>query len=179
MAEYVGAIVAIVGAVVGAVGQHKAAEANKEAARKNEARENQNAILATRQGEMDAEQARKVSLLRIGAAEAAYGASGIRTEGSAIDVLESAAAESELNIQNIRFNAQMKAAGFLSNADLDRSSARAASTVGTYATVGTGLSGAAKGWSYYDLPKKSSGTGSTVRDYGSSNTPGSAPGFDD
>jgi len=67
------------------------------------------------------------------------GASGIKLEGSALDVLENTVSEQELNIQNIRRNAFLKSRGFDNTADLDRSRARAAAESGRFGAAAGAL----------------------------------------
>lgn len=101
--------------------------ANK-AAQFNAAVLGQNAALARQQGEMEAEQIRRLGRKRIGEARAAYAASGVRMTGSALDVLADSERQVELDAATARWNAELRASGMQSQAALSRMQGRAALT---------------------------------------------------
>lgn len=128
-------------AVVSAVGaisdsQHQAS-ADKYNARVAE----QNSGAALSQASAAAQLQQEQAQREIGATTAAYGASGITMDGTAIDVLRNSASMAERDKQNILYKGQLQAAGYQDEAQLDRMSASAALTGGYYKAAGAVLKG--------------------------------------
>lgn len=110
--------------VVGAISQGRAANA---AARYNATVNDQNAALARQEAADQATQQRRESYLRMGAIRAAQGhAGGDAGAGSVLDIIGDAAAQDELEQQNIAYRGALKARGFENTAALDRYSGAAA-----------------------------------------------------
>lgn len=102
-----------------------------------------NAGIALQQGESDAVQAGRLNFMRLSAARAAYGASGVTSEGSPLDVLESVASQGELDVQNIRYKAKLKSLGYSTSAGLDRMRADTAETQALFGAAASSLRGGA------------------------------------
>lgn len=135
--------IAAAGVGLSILGANKAARAQANAAQKNEAFDQANAQVALQQGELDVTQQRQVNYRRLSGIRAATGASGIAMDGSALDVLESSAANAELDVQNIRYNAALKAKGYYNSADLDHARIGAARAEGMYRSASSALIGGA------------------------------------
>jgi hypothetical protein len=145
--------------VVGAISQGNAAS---DAANHNAQMNQQNAQIATQQGEAQALQQRRINELRMGTIRAGYGASGvIGGEGSPLDVLSSSAEQAELDVQNIKYNAGLKAMGYGNSAALDQSRADGASSGGLYTAASKAILGGAKAFDTF-----SQGSGQQFPDYG-------------
>lgn len=143
---FIPAIVAVVGTAIAVDGQRQAARAAGQAASQNEAFNAENAKIALEQGEMDVVQQREVNYRRLSGVRAAVGASGIAMDGSALDVLESSAANAEHDIQTIRYNASMKARGYYNSADLDHQRATSAREEGMYRAASSALIGGSRAY---------------------------------
>lgn len=136
----------IAGTAISAVGAISSGRANADAARYNAQIAQQNAGIALQQGEADVIQQGKLNYRRLSGIKAAVGASGLTMEGSPLDVLESSAAEAELDTQNIRYNASLKALGFNTSAGMDRSRAANAEREGLYRAAATSILGGAQAY---------------------------------
>jgi hypothetical protein len=75
---------------------------------------------------------------RMGANRAAIGASGVTMDGSALDILESNAAQEELDALMIRWNGANVSGDLMSNAGLQRAQGANAQT-GSYIGAGSAL----------------------------------------
>lgn len=159
--------VIVIGAAVSAVGAMSQASSAADAATYNRQVASQNASIATQQGDADALQQRRVNELRMGSVRAGYGASGVSNEGSPLDVLSSSAAQAELDVQNIKYGASLKALGYSNTATLDQSRASAAQTNGLYGAAAAALTGGAKAYGSY-----TTGTGTPMPMAGNGQSPG-------
>jgi hypothetical protein len=133
----------IAGTVISAIGALQSASSQRDAANYNAAVASQNATIARQQGEADAAKLRRQQTKQLGDMRAAYAANGISLEGSAIDVLGDTAGQFELDIQNARYNAELKAIGYGNEAQLQRSRASSAETAGYLNAAGTIIGGTA------------------------------------
>lgn len=107
--------------------QQAATQATVTAATFNEQVNTQNADIVRSQAQAQAVQNDRETFLRLGAIRAAAGKSGgVSSEGSALDVLGDAAAQSELDRQNIIYQGELQARGFTNSATLDRYTADSA-----------------------------------------------------
>jgi hypothetical protein len=130
----IGTVVSVVGTVVSAVSQRSASQYNAQIA-------DQNAMIARNNAEFNAEQQQRAARLKIGAATANYGASGISMEGSPPDVLESSARNAEIDRQAIIYQGQVRAAGYTDQATLDTMQADNAMSSGIFKGIGDLASG--------------------------------------
>jgi hypothetical protein len=151
-------------AVIGALQQAGAAS---DAASYNQKVAQQNATIATQQGAADVAENTNLNYLKLSTIQAQQGANGSGGGGSALDLLGSSAAQAELENQNIRYNASLKALGYTNQANLDGSQASNAATGGIFSAAANGLT------SYGNFLKTSGAAGSgTVITSGSQTPPG-------
>lgn len=101
--------------MAGAISQGNSAQA---AANYNANVQQQQATAAVAQAAEDERRLRVQTKKQIGGIRANIGASGITTEGSALDVLESSASNGELDALTVRHQGQMKAWGLQSSANM-------------------------------------------------------------
>lgn len=102
-----------------AVGDIRQGNANANVSEYNAAVADQNAGIVLAQGAEQERRARIQASRAIGGEQAAYGASGVTSEGSATDVLRNSAANAELNALTIRNSADIKATALKNEAALD------------------------------------------------------------
>ena len=147
------AIAAIAAKAIGSIVQ---GESQAQAYNYNAGIAAQNAQIARAQGEAAVQAQQRNAARRIGTMIANYGASGVQTDaGSPLDVLADSAAMATLDSLTIRYNYALKAAGFESQAALDRNAAKSARTSGYFNAIGAGLSG------YAGMKSMGFGAGST------------------
>ena len=131
----IGTVVGVVGQVIGGMNAQKASDYNAQVA-------TQNAMIARNNAEYQAMQQQRAARIKIGAAEANYGASGITNEGSPLDVLEESARNAELDAQVLRYQGSIRAAGFTDQANLDTMEGQSDLTTGIFRGFGAAASGA-------------------------------------
>src|SRR3990167_9057786 len=116
-------IMQVAGTAISAKGALDSSSATASAANFNASIEEQNALIAQEQGAAGVVSQRRLAAMRIGDITSGYGASGVRADtGSPLDILESSASAAKLDEQMVKYNADLKARGFLVNASLDRKS---------------------------------------------------------
>jgi len=105
---------------------------------------------------MDENRQRRLTAQRAGANVAAAGASGLQLNGSALDVLESNAAQEELDALTIRWNGQTSANSLDAQGALASARGRSAQTQGYVGAGATLLLGGAKAADTlkYPVPKR-------------------------
>lgn len=128
---------------IGAISQGNAAAASN---RYNAQVAEQNSVAAQQQAAASAAIQQEQSRKAIGASVAAYGASGFTTEGTPLDILANSASSAERDRQNILYKGQLQAAGYQSQAELDRASASNAEKQGYMSATGILVGGGAKAW---------------------------------
>ncbi len=132
-----GALISTIGAISQGISQSNADKFNAEAAERN-------AILARQQAAQDAEAKNRENRRRLGSIRAQIGAAGLDAEGSPLDIIESSAFEAKLDELNIIYKGELRAAGFLDTAALDRQSADVAIGQGILRGASGFLTGAGK-----------------------------------
>jgi hypothetical protein len=120
---------------VSSISQGNAARASGEY---NAALYARNAEITRQKAQMDETRQRRLSAQRMGTNVAAAGASGIDLSGSVLDVLESNAAQEELDALTIRWNGQNAADSLRAQGALASAQGRAAQTQG-YVGAGSAL----------------------------------------
>jgi hypothetical protein len=105
---------------------------------------NQNADIAIAQGEEMARRSRLQTTKLIGAQSAAYGAAGVTSDGSAMDVMRASAQQGELNALTLKNNAAIKANAYRNEANLDRFRAGNDRTAGYINAASSLLGGGSK-----------------------------------
>jgi hypothetical protein len=138
---------------VSAISQGNAARASGDY---NAALYAQNAEVTRQKAQMDENRQRRLATQRAGANVAAVGASGIDLSGSALDVLESNAAQEELDALIIRWNGATAAQSLEARGSLARAQGRAAQTQGYIGAGASLLLGGVKAADTikYPAPKK-------------------------
>jgi hypothetical protein len=123
-----------------------------------------NASLALAQGDALALQQMRIGSMAIGSMRAAYGASGVRQDtGSPLDALSASAAQAQLDVENVRYNAVLKSMGLSNSADLDRMRASNAMSNGLYTAAGRAILGGSRA---YAMAKEPTGAGTPIPVYG-------------
>ncbi len=151
-------------AAYSAVQQGKAAKAT---ANYNAAISMQNAEIARADAAAQAAQQDRENYLRLGAIRTAQGkAGGAAGEGSVLDVLGDAAAQGELERQNIIYQGEQRARGAVNTANLDTFSGKQAQKAG-YLKAGSELLSGAAG-AYTTRQRLTNAGGSGLQPYGSS-----------
>lgn len=131
-----------VGTGISALSAIRQGEATSNAAEYNAALAQRNSVIATQQAGAAASQQQRDARARIGAARAAYGASGVTSEGSPLDVLEASATAAEGDRQAILYRGRLKALGYTDEAMLDSYRAGTASQNATLSAGSSILMGA-------------------------------------
>lgn len=119
----------------------------------------QNSAIVLSQGADAAIRQQRIAYLTEGAGRAAIGGSGLRFDGSALDVLAMSASQAELGKQTILYNARVKAMGYNNSATLDRLKGDAAVTQGRMKAASDSILGGAAA---YGLLSKMPGTGTPI-----------------
>lgn len=127
--------------VVGALQQASAAS---KADKYNAAVATQNAQIAKDQADMQLRQQQTDSYRKLGAIKAGYGASGVTSDGSPMDILADSYTQSELDASTIVYNGKVRAAGYTNSANLDRAAASNATTAGYMDAASKALTGGTK-----------------------------------
>lgn len=152
----------IASAAVSAVGAVRQAQAAEAASNYNAQLARQNAQIAEAQGNAASEAQQRDSQRRLGAALAAYGASGVQTDtGSPTDVLADSARSAALDNATIKYNAKLRALGLQAQANLDEANATNSRTAGYINATSMLLSGAATAYGMRggSTPPNAGGTG--------------------
>lgn len=136
----------VAGTAISAIGALNAGNADAAAAERNAQMNARAAGISLQQGEAAAVQQGQINYRRLSGIKAAVGASGLTMDGSPLDILESSAAQAELDTQNIRYNARLKSLGFGENADMDRDRAQSARKGGIFQAAATSLVGGARAY---------------------------------
>jgi hypothetical protein len=148
-----GTALAVGGAAFTALGAISSGNAAKAAGDYNAALYERNAQIAEQNAKVQEDRQRRLSAMRAGANRAAVGASGISLEGSPLDILESNAAQEELDALMIRWNGQNEATGLRASGALQRAQGANAQRQG-YMTAGSAiLLGAARAYDSVDATK--------------------------
>lgn len=144
------------GSVFSAVSSISQGNAARAAGDYNAALYAQNAEVTRQRAALDEARQRRAATMRAGANVAAAGASGIQLNGSALDVLESNAAQEELDALLIRWNGDVSASRLDAQGALASAQGRAAQTRGYIGAGASLLLGAAKASDTIKYPKKDS-----------------------
>jgi len=132
------------GTAMSALGALQQGNAAKSAAQYNAAVSRNNAIAARQKATADAARQERESRLRAGQVGAAVGASGGTTEGSALDILESNAAQEELDRLTIIHGGDISGQGFESDATVQGMRGSAAQKQGRMGAASALVLGGAK-----------------------------------
>ena len=133
-------------AAYSAIQQGKAADA---AGEYNKTVNDQNAQIARTDALAQADQVRRENYLRLGAIKAAQGKSGGTMEGSVLDVLGDAAAQGELERQNVIYQGEQRARGFINTGNLEEFKGNNARSASYFKAGSELLSGGAGAYGSY------------------------------
>ncbi len=128
----------LISAAVGALGAIQEARASSAASEFNAKIADNNAIVSEQNAAAEEKRQRRMAGRQAANSRVAIAASGVRLEGSPLDVLEDQALEAELDALNLRYGGQLQASNYRSQAQLERSAARSARTQG-FLSAGTSL----------------------------------------
>lgn len=138
---------AVAGTAMSAVSAITQGQSEASADKYNASIASQNAISVQQQAEGAAQIQQEQAKRTLGAATAAYGASGIVSgTGTPLDVLANSAGAAERDRQNIIYKGQLQAAGYEDQSSLDRSAATNALDSGYMKATGVLLSGGSKAY---------------------------------
>lgn len=127
----------IASTVVSAYSAYQQGQAASAAADYNAKVANANAQMTEAQGEAAVEAQQRQQQRQIGAAVAAYGASGVDpSSGSPLDVLQSSVREAALDNASTRYNYDVRADSYRNQSTLDSMQASNASTAGVLNSLG-------------------------------------------
>lgn len=132
-----GTVFKVAGDLFSGWSQYQAGQFNAEVAQRNSQLQSQQ---AADEAAMQSERAYET----LGAARAAYGASGVTTEGSPLAVLAHSARRAELDKQNIIYKGRVRAQGLNAESDADKQGATAALIGGGLKAGGDAYDGMAK-----------------------------------
>lgn len=133
-------VVSTVGAISSAKAQSNAASYNAELAR-------QNATIAEQQSAEALQRQQQDTYRKLGAIRSSYGASGVGTDGSPMDVLMDSYTSSALDAETTKYQYKLKALGYQNDANLDDANAANATKAGVVNATSTLLSGGSKTYS--------------------------------
>lgn len=132
------------GSAIQAVGAIRQGNANANMSEYNAQVADQNAALVQSQAAEAVRRQRIQSATQIGAMHAAYGASGVTADGSALDVLQSSAAKAELDALTIQNQGDIKATAYRNESSLDKYRAGNERIAGYFGGASALLSGGAQ-----------------------------------
>ena len=156
---------AIAGAAMSAVGAISQGNAARKSAEYNAAIADRNAVVATQQAAANEEAQRKIDARRMGAARAGYGASGVTSDGSVLDVLGDSIAEAELNALNIRYEGKLAAQGYGDTAASQRAAGKNAQRSGYMQAGASLLTGGSKAYDIYQRGNPTKPAGNKISIY--------------
>lgn len=133
-----GAAMTAAGTALSAASFLQQGAAAKASSRYNAALYERNAQIAQQNAQFQEDRQRRLATQRMGANRAAIGASGVTMDGSALDILESNAAQEELDALMIRWNGANAAGDLMGNAGLQRAQG-ANAQMGSYIGAGSAL----------------------------------------
>jgi len=142
MAAITSAVVVGAGTLLTVYGQQEQKKAAQKAGELNAQNAEENARLAAQQAEEDARQFRLSFRRDEGRNKAAIGASGIKLEGSPLEVLQDNAAGAERDYQNIKAGGEQAANAYRRQAKMSREGASAAGQAADIASAASLLKGA-------------------------------------
>jgi hypothetical protein len=108
----------------------------------------QNAVLAIEQGIEEEKLLRASARRTISSARAGFGASNIAIEGSALDFLQESASNAEQDALNIKYQSELKAYSYRTQAAMERFSGENARTASYMGAAGSLLSAGASAGRY-------------------------------
>jgi hypothetical protein len=142
-------IVMMAGAAISAMGAISQANAAKATAGYNAQLRERDASVALDQSKQDAARVARRTEEAQGSLLAGYGASGVTSDGSPLDVLRQSAAEGQLDQDTLLYRGRLKATGYADSAELDRMQGRTATEQGRWNAASQLLTGVGRAGSTY------------------------------
>lgn len=136
-----GPVAAVIGGVVSGVGALVQASAARRSYEAQAALNDRQAGLERLRGEYEAGQFRKQADRLIGTTIASGAAGGVLYSGSVAEVVQETIAETELDIEAIKYGANVNAANYQAQAGIDRANGRRALIGGFFNAAGNVLGG--------------------------------------
>jgi len=144
----------IIGGVVGAMGSIAAGQAQANAANAQAYAYQRQAMLERQQADFNANQQQEKAIKLISAQRAGYLASGVALQGTPLDAIADTTRQSDLDVQAIRYNGEIKAQNFEAQAAVFRTKAASAQQgglIGALSPLIKGFGGAAGGGSDFSF----------------------------
>jgi hypothetical protein len=138
------AVLPILTTVMSVMGSLSSAKAESNAAKYNASIASQNAKIANEQAASQAEQQRISNYRKLGSIRANYGAAGVTSDGSPMDVLADSYTQGEYDVQSIIYQGKVRAAGYQNTAALDTAAASNAKKSGYINAASSALLGGKK-----------------------------------
>lgn len=132
------------GTGLSAVGSLYSGQAEANASKFNAAVADRNAGLARQRGVFEQGQLKRSASQILGAMRANIGASGVRLEGSPLDVLDNSTAQAQMDQVMVKYNSELQAMGFEQEAAANRTRAKTAKTMGRIGAASSLLMGGAR-----------------------------------
>ena len=125
----------IIGGVIGAVGSLVSAQASAQASNQQAAAYQRQAALERQQAEYNATQQQSKAIKLISSQRASMLAAGVSLQGTPTDVLVDTTQQTDLDVQAIRYNGEIKAQNFEAQAAALRSKADAQQVAGAFGAI--------------------------------------------
>ena len=125
----------IIGAVVGAVGSIVSAQASANASQQQANAYARQAMLEREQANYNADQQQSKAIKLISSQRASMLAAGVSLQGTPTDVLVDTTQQTDLDVQAIRYNGEIKAQNFEMQANALRAKASAQETAGAFGAI--------------------------------------------
>lgn len=142
-------VVMMIGAGISAYGAIQQANATKTASQFNAAINERDATAALNQSDADARRIAFQGKLAEGSIAAGYGASGVRMEGSPLDILAQSAEQAKLDESMVRYKGALRAQGLRDTAGLNRMAGDTAEDQGYLNAASALLTGVGRAGSTY------------------------------
>lgn len=142
-------VMMLAGTAISAVGAVSQANAQSAAAGYNAQLNQRNAVIAKQQTDAEVAQITRQSELAQGRMLAGFGASGLTTDGSALDALADSAAQAQLDIETVKYRGNLKAMGYHDNARLDEMAGDTAEKQGVLRAASEVLTGVGRAGASY------------------------------
>jgi hypothetical protein len=125
----------IIGGVIGAIGSIASAQASANATNAQAAAYERQAALERQQANYNADQQQSKAIKLISSQRSAMLAAGVSLQGTPTDVLVDTTQQTNLDVQAIRYNGEIKAQNFESQAGALRAKASAQETAGAFGAI--------------------------------------------
>jgi hypothetical protein len=170
-----GTALGVAGTAFQAIGAIQSGNAARAAGDYNAALYERNAQISQQNTQAQETRQRRLAAMRAGSNRAAVGASGVSLEGSPLDILESNAAQEELDALMIRWNGQNEASNLRASGALASAQGRNAQRSGYMSAGSALLLGGAKAYDSFGGSATGSSTYNVGMPYGAYGRTGGGP----